>query len=140
MPTEKIYIRIIDGTDVYVPINARKIRNNEYEILYDKEYECEETNYLFEFFSGDIVSLGQHRFADGKVGQIASQLIHRGQKLDREYWEFKFYATLGQISISKQTANKYRQEIERIKKEKSSGQFFYPTLLDIIDKLDGLIE
>jgi len=136
--TEKIHVRLIDGTEVFVPINARHIDGNRYELLDDKEYEYEDSNYLFEFYPEDIIELRQHKFSDGNVRQVAKELIQLSTRTDREYLEFKFRATLGEIPINKMTADKYRKDIERIKKEKKTGQFIYPSLLETVEKLDVL--
>jgi len=136
VPIEQIYIQLLDGTTVLVPVNAIKLLNNQYEILDDKEF----TGYfdssdIYEFYPGDIVELEQHKFSDGKTGLVATKLINIGQWSDRKFNEFRFKATLGQLKVNKQTADKYRDEISRILKQKSSGQFIYPDLLNTIDKL-----
>lgn len=138
MTTQKIYIRLIDGTNVWVPIIAKLIQGDQFKILENPEYDDLETNELYEFFPGDKVELEQHVFKDGSKGKVAKKLISKGQWTDRDYNEFKFKATLGQLSLDKETANKYRNEIERVKKEKNSGKYFYPSLLDTVEKLDNL--
>jgi len=32
MITDKVYVRLIDGTEVFVPIIARKIKENQYKL------------------------------------------------------------------------------------------------------------
>ena len=49
--------------------------------------------------------------------------------------DFRFKATLGLLKIDKKTALIYEKEIERIQKEKSTGQVFYPSIIETVDKL-----
>lgn len=130
---------MIDGTETWVPINAKLINSDQFEILDNPEFTDLDTNELYEFLPGDIVELQTHVFQDGTRGKIAKKLISNGQWIDRNYMDFKFKATLGLLKIDKKTAHIVHQEIERVKKEKSTGQFFYPSLLETVDKLDNLI-
>jgi hypothetical protein len=140
LTTEKIYIQLLDGSTSWVPVDALRMTDNQYEIVEDKEYtESVDPLYLHEFYPGDIVELGFQIFHDGKTGQVAKKLIE-GQWPDRHFKEFKFMATKGQLKIDKQTAEKHIIEIERIIKEYSAGQFFYPMLIEVVYKLSNLIE
>jgi hypothetical protein len=140
MKTDKIYIKLIDGTESWIPINARQIDHNRYIILDDPEFDNLSSTILFEFYSGDIVKIAQQTFSDGTIGFIAKEIIANSLQPDRKYCEFMFLAVMDKLPIDQNTRDKYRQEIERIKKEKGSGQFFYPKVLDTIDKLDRLIK
>jgi hypothetical protein len=139
MTVEKIYIQLLDGSTTFVPVNATKLSDNQYKIIDDKEYtDYVDFLYVHEFYPGDIVEIGQHKFSDGKTGLVASRLITEGQWPDRKFSEFKFKAVLGQILIDKQSADKYCDEIGKIIKQKSAGQIIYPALLDTVDKLVGV--
>ena len=133
----KLYVRLIDGTDTWVPINARHIKDDRYEILDDIEYHNLDESVVIEFFPGDIVIGDSNIIPDGDFEQ-ARQLIKPGSYPDRNYFEFKFRATLRQLPINKNTADKYRHEIERIKKEKLAGHFFYRGILETVTYLDKL--
>jgi len=138
MNLDKIYVLKIDGSDVWVPINARQLTDNQFELLSDSEYDNLDSNELFQFFPGDIVTVEQHAFSDSTVRPVARRLIHRAPRQDREYLEFKFYATRKELPLDKKTADKYWPIIERIKKEKLAGQFFYPFILDTITELENV--
>ena len=140
MTIQKIYIRLIDGTETWVPINAKLINNDQFEIIENSEFTDLDTNELFEFFPGDIVELENHVFQDGTSATVAKKLISKGQCTDRNYMDFRFKATLGLLKINKETAQIYRQEIERVKKEKSTGQIFYPSIIETVDKLEKLLK
>lgn len=139
MTIQKIYIRLIDGTETWIPINAKLIDNDQFEIIENPEFTDLDTNELYEFLPGDIVELENHVFKNGTSGKVAKKLISKGQWTDRNYMEFKFKAALGLLNIDNITAQLYQQEIERVKKEKSTGQFFYPAIIDTVDKLDKLL-
>jgi hypothetical protein len=137
MNTERIYVQLLDGSTAWAPVNARRIDNHKFEILEDKEYtDYIDPLYLHEFYPGDIVELGPQTFENGTTEQVAKKIIKVGQWIDRKYKVFKFKATVGQITIDKETADLYQNEIDRIKKEHLNGQFFYPSLLMTVNKLD----
>lgn len=130
---------MIDGTETWVPINARVINNDQFEIIENPEFTDLDANELYEFLPGDIVELENHIFQDGTSEKVAKKIISKGQWTDRNYMDFKFKATLGLLKINKETAKIYQQEIERVKKEKSTGQFFYPAIIETVDKLEKLL-
>lgn len=126
---------MIEGTVVWVPIKAKLIQDDQFEIVENVIFDNLDINELYEFFPGDIVELEQFVFEDGTKGKVAKKLISKGQWSDRKYLEFKFKATLGLLSICKSTIEKYKNEIERIKKDSNPGEFFYPSLLETVEKL-----
>jgi hypothetical protein len=141
MSVDKIYVQLLDGSTTWVPVEAKKIASRQYEILEGKEYiNFIDPLYLLEFYPGDIVELGLHTFFDKTTGQVAKKLIKEGQWHDRKYSVFKFKATIGQLIIDKKTAGFYQNEIERVKKENLTGQFFYPSLIETVEKLDNLFK
>lgn len=133
---QKIYIRLIDGTETWIPINARLINNDQFEIIENPEFMDLDVNELYEFLPDDIVELENHIFQDGTSEKVAKKLISKGHWTDRNYMDFRFKATLGLLKIDKETAQLYGKEIERVKKEKSTGQVFYPSIIETVDKLE----
>src|SRR5688572_9240136 len=99
MTIQRIYIHLIDGTDVWVLINARQIQDAQFEIIEDNEYYELDTNELFEFFPGDVVELEEAILSDGTKRKVAKKLISKGQWPDRKFNEFKYKAGLKQLSI-----------------------------------------
>jgi|SRR6478735_1641845 len=136
MTIQKIYVHLIDGTDVWVLLNARQTQANQFEILENGEYDKVESNELFEFFPGDVVELEERVLSDGSNKQVATRLISKGQWPDRKFNEFKYKAALSKLRIDKPTAEFFYEEIERVKKEFSAGQTFYPTIIETVNKLD----
>jgi hypothetical protein len=74
----RIYIRFIDGVDVFVPVPCTPLANQTFEILPDPEFDVEDDSVLFEFGPGDTVAAREERFADGQSGPLAYRLIRRG--------------------------------------------------------------
>ena len=138
MTIQRIFVHLIDGTDVWVPINARKNQKDQFEIIGNKEYDEIGTHELFEFFPGDIVELEEQILIDGTKRQVAKKLISKGEWPDRKFSEFKYKAALKQLSIDMQTAQIFQREIERVKSEYAAGQIFYPTIIETVSKLDSL--
>lgn len=137
MTTHSIYIHLIDGTDVWVLIQAKHVQNNQFEIIETNEYTVSATKGLFQFFPGDVVELDEHVLSDGSKRHVAKKLVSKGQWPDRKFNEFKYKAMLKQVSIDKEAVKEFEVEIKRIKAEYSKGQIFYPTLMETVNKLDA---
>jgi hypothetical protein len=139
MTVDKLHIQLLDGSTAWVPIDVKGLGENIFEILTDTEYtEYADPLYVFEFYPGDTVESGQQIFSNGTRGLIAAKLIKAGQWPDRKLNEFKFKGTTGTLTISTETADEYKIEREQIKKDHESGQFYYPKLIETIEKLDKL--
>lgn len=141
MNIEKIYINLLDNVPVWIPIDARPLGDNKFEILNDEEF----SDYIgplsfHEFFPGDIVELDIHVFSDGKDGLVAARLIKAGNWPDRKLKEFKFKAAMGQLVFDDFTAEKYKLEIDIVRKEISQGQIYYQSIHDTIDNFKMLTE
>jgi hypothetical protein len=134
--TDKVYVQLIDGSIAWAPINAQKLSDNEYLILLDNEFDENDQTNLYEFIPGDIVAIDQHTFQDGTTGLVCRQLLKASNRPDKKYFDFLFKATLGQLQINAATLDYYKDEIEKVKKQNSSGQYFYPAILTTIDQLD----
>lgn len=132
-------MRLIDGTEALVPIDAKLIQDDQFEIIGNAEFDNLDANELYEFFLGDIVELDNHVFQDETKRKVTKKLISKGLWTDRYYNDFKFKTTLGQHTIDIKTAQIYQQEIERVREEYSTGKFFYPAIIETVDKLEKLI-
>jgi hypothetical protein len=137
---DKIYVRFIDGTNSWVPINAREKSNNLYELLDDQEYNDLDSTELFEFYPGDIVEVEDSEDLDNEYQYVAKQLVSASRRPDRDYLVFKFYSTFRHLPINELTAKKYTAVIQRIKREKTEGKFFYKGILETVERLDKLIK
>lgn len=140
MTTDKIFVLMIDGTDVWVPVNARQKDTYQYELLPDSVFDELDKMELIQFFPGDEVLVEEKKFLDGTTGLVAQQLITAAPRLDRDYLEFQFYAARNSLTLDKEAALKYREIIRRIKAQLKTGEFFYPSIVKTVMKLDELLD
>jgi hypothetical protein len=138
MSEDTIYIELIDGARARVPVKGVKLNDNQFRILDDYEFRYSDPLHLFEFYPGDVVEVEDRAASENKKVHVANKLVQAGEFPDRKYNEFKFLAAVGHLPLDQQTAQYYRDEIARIKREIASGQFFYKTLLETIGLLDKL--
>lgn len=136
--TTEIYVSLIDGVQCWFPAKAKPLGDNQFLILNNNEFERNDYSSLPEFIPGDTVSLAGKTFQDGDKKNVATTLIKSSLHPDKMFFEFLYHATFGDIRIDKSTLEKYKLEIERIKKESSAGRYFYPAILEMIDKLDKI--
>jgi len=133
--TEKIYVHLIDGSDAWVPIEARQIDRNKYLILDDSEYTDNDPSVLFEYYPGDIVEVEDS--LEEEYQFKASKLITPSNRPDRKYFLFKFKSTLRLMPTSIDTAEEFKDEIKRIKDEITTGQFVYRGIKETIKFIDN---
>ena len=139
MKQEKVFVRLLDGTISWVPINSRQTDMDVYELVIDDQYlEYEHPLCIYEFYPGDIVETKWQVFGDGSSGRVANTIVKFGGWPDRKFCNFKFKATIGDIEMSKDNAVFYQEEIKRIKEETSQGQLYYPKLTETIVELEKL--
>jgi hypothetical protein len=113
-PSKTIYIRLIDGTSVLVPVEARQLGEQIFQIT-DNDYldlENDDTN-LWEFFPGDVVNC---KFQDDLI--VAEQL------LESSFPHRNFHAVLFRILDSDGKLNevetvRFQQEIKILLERKS---------------------
>ncbi len=138
---QKIYVDFIDGTKYLVPVNAEEIGPEMYLILDDEEYKNKDSSELFEFYPGDIVEAEDTDDLDLEYQHVAVSLISAGENsLERRYLRFKFYSTQRLMTVSKETAEEYKEVIERIVDEKRKGLFFYKGITETVEFLYGFVK
>lgn len=136
---QKIYINFIDGTKYLVPVNAEEIGPEMYRILDDEEYKNKDASELFEFYPGDIVEAEDTDDLDLEYQHVAVSLISAGNNsIERKYLRFKFYCTQRLLPVSKDTAEEYKEVIERIREEKRKGLFFYKGIIETVECFSAL--
>lgn len=113
-PIKTIYIRLIDGTSALVPVEARQLDEQIFQIT-DNDYldlENDDTS-LWEFFPGDVVKC---KFQDDLI--VAEQL------LESSFPHRNFHAVLFRIlesdgKLSDAEIAKFQQEIKVLLERKS---------------------
>jgi hypothetical protein len=121
-----------------VPIDAQKLSEHQYKILESIEYsDFEEFPFhIYEFWPGDIIELTDFEFSDGNNGKVASRLVKSGNWPNRKLREFKFKASLKQLSNDRQTVIHYFEEIKCVKNEIAKGKFNYQQVIDYVALVD----
>lgn len=77
MEIETVYVHKIEGTEVWIPVTARRINETDYVLLDNKEFNnLDETDFL-DNFPGDVVTLQERVFANGEVGKVVKDIIYR---------------------------------------------------------------
>ena len=51
----RVYVKFVDGVEVFIPIGAVLVSENVYQLLADEEFDYEDNAVLFEFGSHDVV-------------------------------------------------------------------------------------
>jgi phage terminase large subunit-like protein len=77
MTEEIVYIHKVEGTNVWIPVKARQLSEHQYEILNHPEFEDSDEIHCFDNHPGEIVTLKEHTFSNGKVGKVVGKLIRR---------------------------------------------------------------
>lgn len=134
--TEEIYLSVIDGVQVWIPTKAKLLSDNQYLILNSNEFDCTDYSSLPEFIPGDTVSAIQKVFDTGDTKKIGNRLIASSKHPDRSFFDFLYQATTGNIQQDKVTYDKFQNEISRVKKEFSEGRYFYPGIIEVVEKFD----
>lgn len=134
----KIYVDLIDGTNVWVPIKTKKLDDSKFLILEIDEFDKSDTTRLLEFFPGDTVEIAEHTFMNGEVGMIAKKLVEPSTLPSRKYFDFLYKVLQKKIPFDKHTYETYKQEIARVKKDSLTGQYFYPDILKNINEIESV--
>jgi len=81
MTINKIYIRFIDGVNVLIPVEAKLLTKNHYEILPNNEFDYMDNTILFEFGIGDLVKCKFININNSPEATfIATELIKSGSQ------------------------------------------------------------
>jgi hypothetical protein len=136
--TVKINIPAFDGVSLRMPIKAKSLGNNQFLILNNNEFDCTDYSFLPKFIPGDIV-LAPMEFDEGENKNIDLSLVKQSSHPDKKFFEFLYHATVGDLATDKTSLTKYKAEIHRVKDEYAKGRYFYPSILETIDKLDSIV-
>ena len=51
----RVYVKFVDGVEVFIPVDAVLVSENIYQLLADNEFDYDDNAVLFEFGSHDVV-------------------------------------------------------------------------------------
>ena len=129
---------MIDGATCYIPTSAKFIDDAKYLILDSEYFDQEDTGVLLEFIPGDTVEVVKHIFQDKTKGLLAKSLIKASDNSDKKLFDFLFKATKQTLPIEIDTRKNYLKEIRYVNERVLTGEFFYPTIIETIKKLEKL--
>ena len=113
-PSKTIYIRLLDGTLAFVPVEARQLDEQIFQIT-DNDYldlENDDTS-LWEFFPGDVVKC---KFQDDLI--VAEQLL-KSSCPNRNFHAVLFRILDSDGKLSEVETTKFQQEIKILLERKS---------------------
>ena len=129
---------MIDGVTCWAATKALHIESNTY-LIGDNDYFDEgDSSVLPEFIPGDLVRTTEHEFSDKALGLLAKELVRPSGNPNKYLFEFLFKAAKQTLRIDMETKTNYSEQIQEVKERELSGEFFYPTILDTIRKLNEL--
>jgi hypothetical protein len=123
MNSISIFIRLIEGTVVLVPVKAKPMRGNLFEIIENPVIDLEnDITSIWEFFPGDIV-----RVESFENGLIAKELVNSTFP-KRKIYEliFKIVYSVGDITLEK--VADYKEEIDVLQKCNDIPQKNHPLI------------
>lgn len=134
--TEKIYIHMIDGTNIWVPVDALRQADNQFLVQTFDDFDPDDTSIIPQFIPGDIVmcKLG----TEGRAFLTAESLVKPSDDNDKMYIEFLYKTVTGNILMTDNERLKYREAIERTKKEINNGKFHYPAIVDFVRGIESV--
>jgi hypothetical protein len=125
--TSKIYVRFIDGVEVYIPVEARLISDDVYQLMPDHEFDYDDDATLFEFGSHDIVRTKEAQWENGTLGRVAYALVEAGDPRNLQK------RLLTQILLQEPEPQAIfngldRNDIELLLQKIEGASFMYPTI------------
>ena len=127
-----VYVRLVEGTEVMVPVAARENEDGTVSLLANAEFDPEDSSTLFEFLPGDEVrAKSATLLVDGKPEsvRVASELV-RSSAQDREYWHVLFSVAFGAQTHLALPTHQLHAVAQRIRAETDSGRrWHYPSVV-----------
>jgi hypothetical protein len=130
--TEKIYIHMIDGTDIWVPVDVERLNNNEFIIKKFDDFDPEDTSVIPQYIPGDIVTL-KPRTIDNKELRTVESIVKPSDNKHKDYFEFLYRTITGDKLKDENERLKYKDIIIRTKNEIKDGKFHYPAIANYVN-------
>ena len=117
MPEDEVevYVHMIDGTAVWVPMPAHEVSAGEYRLLDSPLFDPAGTTALLQFIPGDVV-----RLRDGRAAKLVSS-----SHPDRAYWSALYGVAAGEPHLESDPVT-----VRRIASEvKAGSRRHYPAVM-----------
>jgi len=129
-PQCRLYVRMIEGSDCFVPTNARRNADGTFHLLDSREFDPEDTSLLLEFLPGDDVRADPRKFRDKPEPVLVATELVRSSFEDRDYWRVLFTVTARQ-SAPALSVDRLRAIASRIRFEIETGmRWHYPRVVE----------
>lgn len=130
----QINVRVIDGTEVWIPIQAEQVALNKYQVSTSDYFDPNDRTVLFEFIPGDVVTITEKQFQNGSIGKIACKLVTPSHHPDKRYLELLFKVATESLPIEAISGGMYQAEFSKAKSEIEEGVLMYPAIQKVIEK------
>ena len=122
---EKIIIHVIDGTDMWLVVNAEKVEVDKYLIkdFFEEEFDAGDTSMLTQFIPGDLVITELKANENGERFRIAKSLIEPSKHKEKTYFELLYRLVTGNKPKDTLERTIYKDSIERVRTELKDGTF-----------------
>jgi len=130
---KNIFVRFIDGTNVFIPIQGQIISEGIYELLPNDEFNYEDKNILFEFGSGDTVEVKLNKFDDGKSGLMANRLVKLGNS-NNSFKRLAFSILYYSLSFNEAIKLFDKSDIIKLVNFIEGKDFVYPAIKEFVEK------
>lgn len=135
----KVYVRFIDGVEVYVPVEARLISGDVYQLMPDHNFDYDDNATLFEFGSHDVVRTKEAQWENATLGRVAYELVEAGNSRNLQK------RLLTQILLQEPEPQAIldgidRSEIRLLSQTIEESPFMYPSIKDWLEGNKGKIQ
>ncbi|MBN2521550.1 MAG: hypothetical protein JXB17_13645 [Bacteroidales bacterium] len=122
----KIYVRLIDGTQSYVPIDAETTDSVSFKILPISNYNSNDRTVLFEFKPFDIVHVKIQDFSSSKSSGLVACEFADVNTSSFDFNQFLLHVLDGTINDGIENKHKYYDYIQKLNQEIEKGIWHYP--------------
>jgi hypothetical protein len=134
--TEKIYIHMIDGTDIWISVDAIEQADNHFWIQTFDDFDPDDTSIVPQFIPGDIVTC-KPKTNENEL-RTAHSLIKPSDDKDKDYIEFLYRTVTGDKLKNDNERLKYKDAITRTRKEIRDGKFHYPAIVNYVTGIETM--
>lgn len=137
---EIIYVRLLEGTETFVPINAKHIDENLYEIVHNKYLQLEDdATSIWEFLPGDVVRCIKKKDVFSPLKESNNTILLATELISSTFPNRKLYKliymiveNLGNIEFSELKG--FENEIKQLYDNKDIFQRNHPIVKKWIEK------
>jgi hypothetical protein len=129
-PEDKVYVRMVEGTNFRAPAPARKDPDGTFQLLDNEEFDPEDTSTLLEFLPGDVVRATTQTFNEDLGPRLVATDLVRSSLEDGDYWRVLFYVIMDE-SVPALSGDKLRDIEARVRRESETGtRWHYPRVIE----------